>query len=146
MSRYLNLNISDVCVQNWTRSFASATHPLVSSSSSGTSCIPTICSGFLPPRASFTVMKWCRCAGNMRWETEGKASCLHLQAYSTVWSRPFVNVFLSFDWFLSPISSQPALVLSQPIVAVSREMWWFVSLEMLFCCSLQALILCVTAV
>lgn len=83
----------------------------------------------------------------MRWETEAKASCLSLQAYSIIWSCPFVNVvFLSFDRFLNPVSSQPASVFSQPIVAASREMWWSVSLEMLFCCSLQALISCVTAV
>lgn len=86
----------------------------------------------------------------MCWECETGTEAkilLSLPVYFIIGSHPFVNVvFLSFDWLLNPVSSQAALVLSEPIVAGSRKMWWFVSLEMLFCCSLQALILCVTAV
>lgn len=42
MGRCLKLNISDLCAQNWTHRVISATCPLVSYPSSGTSCIPAI--------------------------------------------------------------------------------------------------------
>lgn len=82
------------------------------------------------------------------WDGKQKQSLAFLHTLTPIIpSWPFLSaIFLSFDWFLNPVSSKPALVLSQFIMAVSRGMWWFVSLEMLFCCSLQALILCVTAV
>lgn len=42
MGRCLNLNISDVCAQNWAHRVISATCPFVSYLNSGTSCIPSL--------------------------------------------------------------------------------------------------------